>query len=265
MKRKNVATPSLLTLVLFFVGFAGHASAANKGIVIAMGGGNGTPEIYEKWKSLGGGKNAHVVLIPTANNPGDDIAPVVNGLKQVFGVQDVSVLDTKGRAKADSAEFVAPLKQATFVFIDGGRQWRLADAYLGTRVERELRDVLRRGGVVAGSSAGASILASYLVRGDPAGPDVVMAKGHERGFGLVPNSAIDQHVSERHREHDLEQVVAAHPKLLGIGIDPNTIIVVRGDQFQVIGSGRVTITEAGHQQYSIPSGSHFDLRKRKLL
>ena len=119
MKRKSVTIPQLLTLLLLFVGLASCASARDKGIVIAMGGGNGTPEIYEKWKSLGGGKNAHVVLIPTANNPGDDIAPVVNGLKQVLGVQNVSVLDTKDRTKADSAEFVAPLRQATFVFIDG--------------------------------------------------------------------------------------------------------------------------------------------------
>ena len=265
MKRKNLAIPQLLTLLLLFASFASRAWAANKGFVIAMGGGNGTPEIYEKWKSLGGGKNAKVVLIPTANNPGDDIAPVVNGLKQVFGVQNVSVLDTKDRAKANSAEFVAPLRQATFVFIDGGRQWRLADAYLGTHVERELRNVLKRGGVIAGSSAGASILASYLVRGDPRGPDIMMAKGHERGFGFLPNSAIDQHVSERHREHDMEPVVAAHPTLLGIGIDPNTIIVLHGDQFEVLGSGKVTITEAGRPQHSISSGSHFDLRKRKQL
>jgi cyanophycinase len=120
-------------------GIANRASAGDKGVVIAMGGGNGTPEIHEKWKSLGGGKNAHVVLIPAANNPRDGIAPVVNGLKQVFGVQEVAVLDTKDRTKANSPEFVEPLRQATFVFIDGGRQWRLADAYLATRVERELR------------------------------------------------------------------------------------------------------------------------------
>jgi cyanophycinase len=63
----------------------------------------------------------------------------------------------------------------------------------------------------------------------------------------------------------MEPVVAAHPKLLGIGIDPNTIIVVHGDEFEVLGSGKVTITEAGHQKYSISSGSHFDLRKRKPL
>jgi cyanophycinase len=92
-----------------------------------------------------------------------------------------------------------------------------------------------------------------------------MAAGRERGFGLLPNSAIDQHVSERHREHDLEAVVAAHPKVLGIGIDPNTMIVVQGDQFEVIGTGKVTIAEAGHQPYSVLSGSHFDLRKRKPL
>jgi len=141
----------------------------------------------------------------------------------------------------------------------------LADAYLGTRVERELRNVLKRGGVIAGSSAGASILASYLVRGDPAGAEIMMAKGHERGFGFVPNSAIDQHVSERHRERDLEAVVEAHPKLLGIGIDPNTIIVVQRGQFEVIGTGKVTITQAGRQQYAISAGSRFDLRKRKLL
>jgi cyanophycinase len=263
VKRKTVDIFQLVLISVLFGSLATSASAASKGFVIAMGGGNGTPEIYEKWRTLGGGANAHVVLIPTANNPGDDIAPVVEGLKGVFGIKDVSVLDTKDRKKANSPDFVAPLEQATFVFIDGGRQWRLADAYLGTRVERELRNVLKRGGVIAGSSAGASILASYLVRGDPKGAEVMMAKGHERGFGLIPNSAIDQHVSERHRERDMEPVVAAHPQLLGIGIDPNTIIVVHQGQFEVLGSGKVTITEAGQQQYSLSSGSHFDLRKRK--
>jgi cyanophycinase len=93
----------------------------------------------------------------------------------------------------------------------------------------------------------------------------MMAKGHERGFGLIPNTAIDQHVSERHREHDLEQVVAAHPKLVGIGIDPNTMIVVHDDEFEVIGSGKVYITTKGHPLYSIAPGSRFDLHKRKPI
>lgn len=235
------------------------------GTLIAMGGGNGSPQIFETWKRLGGAQNAHLVLIPTANNPDDDVAPVIAGMKQVFGVSDVVVLDTKDRAKANSSEFVAPLKKATFVFIDGGRQWRLADAYLGTEVVQELQNVMKRGGVVAGSSAGASILASYLVRGDLSSAEIVMSKGHEQGFGLLPNSAIDQHVSERGREHDLEPVIAAHPELLGIGIDPDTIIVVHGEEFEVIGKGKVFITVADQAVYSIPPGSFFDLRKRKPI
>jgi cyanophycinase len=122
--------------------------------------------------------------------------------------------------------------------------------------------IIKRGGVVAGSSAGARILASYLVRGDPKGAEVNMAGG---GFGFIWNSAIDQHVSERHRERDMEAVIAAHPKLPGIGIDPNTVIVVHEDQFEVPGSGKVTITQTGQQQYSLSSGGHFDLRRRKPL
>jgi cyanophycinase-like exopeptidase len=117
-------------LFLMCSGFVTSTSAGGKGFVLAMGGGNGTAEIYEKRRNLGGASKAHVVLIPTANNPGDEIAPVISGLKQVFGVEEVAVFDTKDRTKANSDLFVAPLKQATFGFIDGGRQWRLADAYL---------------------------------------------------------------------------------------------------------------------------------------
>jgi cyanophycinase len=262
MKARNLA---LLLLSFGLLCGCFQSRPLDHGTLVALGGGNGDPEIFETWKRLGGGQNAQVVLIPTANNPDDDIAPVINGLKQVFAVRDVVVLDTKDRATANSDEFVAPLKKATFVFIDGGRQWRLADVYLGTKVVSELQNVLKRGGVVAGSSAGASILASYLVRGDPKGAEIVMSKGHEQGFGLLPNSAIDQHVSERGREHDLEPVIAVHPKLLGIGIDPDTIIVVHGEQFEVIGKGKVHITVAGQPLYSISSGSSFDLRTRKPL
>ena len=99
MKNTKVRVPRLLILLILFANFASRASAANKGFVIAMGGGNGTPEVYEKWRTLSGGTNAHVVLIPPANNPGDEIAPILEGLRQVFGIQDVSVLDPKDRSQ----------------------------------------------------------------------------------------------------------------------------------------------------------------------
>src|SRR4030095_8855657 len=81
------------------------------------------------------------------------------------GAKNVAVLHTRDRNVANSTTFVEPLLKARGVWIDGGRQWRLADAYLGTRTQTELQNVLARGGVIGGSSAGATIQGSYMVRG----------------------------------------------------------------------------------------------------
>ena len=142
---------------------------------------------------------------------------------------------------ADSAEFVAALKTAKGVWIDGGRQWRLVDSYLGTKTAKELDNVLERGGVIAGTSAGATIQGSYLVRGAREGNTIMMAKGYEEGFGFLRNVAIDQHLIARHRENDLVPVISLKPELLGIGLDEATAIVVTGDSFSVIGASKVAI------------------------
>jgi cyanophycinase len=185
-----------------------------------------------------------------------------------FGVKNVTVLHTNDRREADSKNFVGPLRQATAVWIPGGRQWRLADAYLGTRTEREIKALLKRGGVVGGSSAGATIQGSYLVRGAPEGNTIMMAKGHEIGFGLLRGAAVDQHIITRHRESDLDPVIAAHPKLLGIGIDESTAIVVQGDEFEVIGASKVAMHDGrdhdGKQYYFLMPGQKFDLKKRAV-
>jgi cyanophycinase len=145
----------------------------------------------------------------------------------------------------------------------GGRQWRLADAYLDTAVEREIKALRARGGVVGGSSAGATIQGSFLVRGDPRGNEIMMSPGHERGFGLLPGSPIDQHVNTRNREHDLLKVIEKHPELLGVGIDEGAWIEVRGDSLTAFG-GQVAIYDTvryGRKSYVfLSSGEKFDLR-----
>jgi cyanophycinase len=158
------------------------------------------------------------------------------------------------------------------VWIKGGRQWRLADAYLGTAVEREIKALLARGGVVGGSSAGATIQGSFLVRGasgTPRNPDgdstIMISPGHEMGFGLLANTAIDQHIDARGRENDLQSVIVAHPELLGIGIDQEAAIIVHGDSFFVVG-GRVAIHDGnqhdGAPYYFLSSGQAFKLKTR---
>src|SRR5690606_23155268 len=119
---------------------------------------------------------------------------------------------------ADQA-FETALREATGVWFGGGRQWNFVDAYENTRAIELFHAVLRRGGVIGGSSAGATIQGEYLVRGHPLGNTVMMAEGYERGFAFLPGVAIDQHFSQRQRQPDLLSVIQRHPRLLGIGID----------------------------------------------
>jgi cyanophycinase len=169
------------------------------------------------------------------------------------------MLHTREKARANSEYFIDALRKASGVWIMGGRQWRLAEAYLDTAVEREIKELVERGGVVGGSSAGATIQGSYLVRGDPKTNTIMMSSGHEKGFGLLPNSAIDQHVNTLNRKRDLVMVIEKHPELLGLGIDEGAAIVVHRDSFEVIG-GQVAIYD-GHRHngafyYSLSPGRH---------
>src|SRR6185295_4962020 len=133
----------------------------------------------------------------------DDKGGRIAAFMKAMGATNVTVLHTRDPKVADTDDFVKPLLTAKGVWLGGGRQWRLADAYLGTRVIKELFAVLERGGAIAGSSAGATIQGSYLVRGAPQGNMIMMAPGHEVGFGFLKVSAIDQHWATRKRQQDL--------------------------------------------------------------
>src|SRR4029077_3909208 len=110
------------------------------------------------------------------------------------------------------------------------RQWNGVDSYAGTLAEKEFRNVLARGGVIGGSSAGTTIQGDYLVRGDTSGPNVMMTEepAHQHGFAFLRKSAIDQHINARLRWDDLIPVIKKNPDLLGIGLSEGTAIVVKG-------------------------------------
>ena len=241
------------------------------GSLVVVGGGNMGPEILQRFVALAGGPTAPIVVIPTAGE--DSVYPAnwngLNGLKAA-GATNLIVLHTRDRRIAESDSFVAPIRAARGVWFPGGRQWHLVDSYLGTRTERELRAVLARGGVIGGTSAGASILSSYMVRGAREGNTVMMAKGYEQGFGNLRGVAVDQHIVARNRQTDLQQVIAAHPDLLGIGLDEGTALVVQGDHGEIIGRGKAFVhngrdaTDAGQPYLTLLPGDEFDLATRHV-
>lgn len=252
---------------------ASHTTGPEKGWLIIHGGGTVSNEIKQRFVALAGGRDANFVLIPTAMSEEEITARGFfegqgRGWAKSWGINHVTMLHASNKARANSEYFIDALRKASGVWIMGGRQWRLADAYLDTVVEREIKELAARGGVVGGSSAGATIQGSYLVRGDPKSNRIMMSPGHERGFGLLTNSAIDQHVNTYKREHDLVKVIEKHPELLGLGIYEGAAIVVHGDCLEVNG-GQVAIYDGnrhnGASYYFLSPGQTFDLSHRNRV
>ena len=157
------------------------------------------------------------------------------------------------------------------MWFNGGRQWHLVDSYANTLTAREFHAVLARGGVIGGSSAGATIQGDYLVRGAISGPSIMMAPEpeHQHGFAFLRRSAIDQHVDTRNRWDDLIPVIKKFPAMIGLGLSEGTAIIVTRDRFEVIGKGLVAIHDNTRAPVSsekpyilLAAGDQFDLKTR---
>jgi cyanophycinase len=240
------------------------------GSLLIVGGGGLPKEITDRFFALAGGKDSPIVVIPTAQ---DDAQVNRHPEEQLFkrlGATNVTTLHTRDRETANSREFSEPLTKAKAIWFGGGRQWRFVDAYAGTRTETLFFDVLKRGGVIGGSSAGASIQSEYMPRGHPLGNTVMDAEGYERGFGFLPGTAIDQHFFARKRTADMTYLMKRYPQYLGIGIDEATAVVVRGSTAEVIGKSKAAFYDyskgkpAGDADFvEVQSGESYDLKGRR--
>ncbi len=232
-----------------------------KGTLLIIGG-SAVPSIYKDFIKLVGNPNDLIVFIPTAGDVVDATNNAYTSLVEA-GAKNIIVLHTKDQAEANSEEFVEPVRKAKGVFIGGGFQNRLAKAYLHTLTHKAMFDVLARGGVVAGSSAGASIQGSFLYGG---GAD------QKVGFGFVKESAIGQHYVRRNRMGGVAKILKDDPKLIGIGIDEATGIVVKGNEFEVIGDSKVAMYDAQAANFNTPKpqlyvfpGDKYNLFSRKII
>ena len=252
---------------------------------LLIGGGGITAEMWAVFFDLAGGKSARLVIIPTAFDENSiNYDPEFKILERQFkarGFEDIQFMHTRDTLVADSDDFVKPLKTATAVWLTGGRQHRTADTYLNTKTHTELKQVLARGGIIGGHSAGASIQGSYLARGGRGLNDnYKIVSNPEVGFGFVSNSAFDQHHLDRNRQYDMFDLLKIRPELLGVGIDENTGIIVQGNEFEVIGDKYVAIydgtfwsnyfneidtLETGKNKfYFLKNGNKYNLKERRV-
>ena len=242
-----------------------------KGSLFIVGGGGLPAEALKAFVQLAGGEKAQIVYVPCEEVKTIEQEP---GMLRVFrkaGAGQVDWLHTKDRGLADDPAFVAKLATATGVWFGGGRQWNLVDSYENTEAHRLMHLVLERGGVIGGSSAGASIQGDYMPRGDPMGNTQMMAEGYERGLGFLTGVAIDQHFTQRKRFPDMALLKRTYPQLLGIGIDEGTCLVVKESRAEIIGPGQVAFFDRPigsddiEAHTSVVSGQVYDLASRAIV
>jgi len=216
----------------------------NKGALVICGGGDLPEQIFDEFVALAGGVNAKIVMIPTAY-PFDSLAEAERCYGGWFELDVASVhfIDSSSRDAADDDELIDALHHATGVWLGGGDQGRLADIYVGTKVQKAIQKVVERGGVVGGTSAGASAMSDLMIRYGSSSRAKL-----DQGLGLLNRAVVDQHFTQRARIRRLRRILEEHPDMIGLGIDEGTALIVRGNHLKVIGESKVIICRGATDQ-----------------
>ncbi|MBY0230578.1 MAG: cyanophycinase [Gemmataceae bacterium] len=212
--------------------------------------------ILREFVRLAGGARARIVVLTVASEYPAEVGAEYAEVLARLGAGQVRPLDVRRREEACAEGLVEAIGAATGVFFTGGDQLRIANLLGGTATDRALRR--HEGGLVlAGTSAGASMMSGTMIvegrsEGSPRLGDARIGPGMDFLHGTI----IDQHFGARGRMGRLLSALAQYPHQLGIGIDEDTAMVVRGERFEVIGSGAVTVLDAG-------AASHNDMLERR--
>ena len=201
-----------------------------------------------------------------------------------LGIGELVELYVEDRSKAGDREKLGVMDDAAGIFFSGGDQLRITSQIGDTGIEAKVRSLFERGGLVAGTSAGAAAMSeTMLVKGTSGESHGIGDLHMSPGPGLIRDVIIDQHFAERGRFGRLLGAVAHNPRVLGIGIDEDTAVVVEGDSMEVIGNGAVYVVDGQHVTHSnvaeaspervlsmhdvrvhvLGTGDMFDLKERK--
>ena len=246
----------------------------------------GRATVLRRFVRLAGGRKARIVVIPTASSFPVEAVETYTNIFSRLGAPEVEAVDPPSRSAAATEALVHAIDHATGVFMTGGNQLKLSQLFVGTPLADAIARAYTRGAVVAGTSAGASIMSQFMIS---LGADGVTPRQRTSqltsGLGLLPGVIVDQHFDQRARYGRLMSLVAGSPNLLGMGIDEDTAAEIRdGRTLTVVGSGAVFVVDAraavsdvpearrdapllvsGAVVHSLPTGATFDLHTAQLI
>lgn len=259
-----------------------------KGMLMVIGGAEDKENdcvILKKFVQLS--KGGRIIVMTSATDEPERVGKKYYELFNRLGARSVDVLDIPDRSTANLEETIEKLKAAKGVFFTGGDQLKITGTLGGTQVDKVLHSLYEQGAVIAGTSAGASVMSSTMIVGGP--NDETPKKDSlsmAPGMDLVKDVVIDQHFAQRGRIGRLLSVVAQNPHYLGIGIDEDTAILINSSKcFSVLGSQTITVVNGEGISFSnvsetdpthpvamtdvilhvLPSGFGFDLTTKRPL
>lgn len=262
----------------------------NDGKLLIIGGNedkSGDCTILREFVALSGGRDSCIAVMTTATQLPDEVGQEYRAIFWDMGARVVDVINVEKRCGSFDDSLVRRFRDYSGVFFTGGDQLRLTSILGGSKIDEAIRDCYRRGGVIAGTSAGASVMShTMIVGGDSSDTPKKSATTLAEGMGLLDKVVIDQHFAQRGRINRLLAVIAQNPNVLGVGIDEDTALVVEtGDFCRVIGSQTVTVLDGRdilHSNISessrleplaltnvllhiLPQGFGYDIRRRRAF
>ncbi len=260
---KWVAGVSVLSIVLVsaFVGSSIFLSSDSDeqefltrfrgGTLLIAGGGEMPAIINQRFWELAGGRAGRLVIIPAYDASRDDAKRLKDDWRG-WQFSTMQVIQASSREVADELCFSEPIRKATAVWFSGGEQSWLANLYAGTETETRLQELLDRGGIIGGTSAGAAIMTKVMIQEGRTVPKLC------RGMDLLKDSVIDQHFFYRNRMQRLTKTLKMEPNLIGFGVDEGTALFVQ------VSSGRIGVLGRSYVMACIPESETDSLRLEVL-
>ena len=282
---------TFILFISFYLIISLPVFSKEKGHLFVIGGGRRPVSMMKKFIDLAQQINSgKIVIFPMASSVPAEVGPEQGERFKELGARDVE-FHILNREQALSEKSVAILDDVGGVYFSGGVQSRLTAVLIDTPVHKKLLEIYRKGAVIGGTSAGAAVMSEVMITGDEKRE---VEEGHAfeslladnvvttRGFGFIRSAIIDQHFVRRKRHNRLISLVAENPKLLGIGIDESTAIIVKPDEtFEVIGERSVVVYDASRAQiqfspsqniggsnfimHILNNGDRFNLKTKRII
>jgi cyanophycinase len=229
--------------------------------LIIIGGGEDKKKdkvILKEVVRLAGGREAKIGIVTTATTLPQEVGQEYENIFKALGVKEINTINICGRKTSEIHGNVERLMEHTCLFFVGGDQLRISSIIGGTDFHELIHNFCSEGRVIAGTSAGASMMSEIMVvEGEDQGAPTKCTIKLAPGMGLIKGVIIDQHFNQRGRISRLFAGVAQNPNIVGIGIDEDTAIVVEANEkFSVIGNGVVTVVDGRDIEYTNISEQH---------